>query len=79
VAALPIGEEDGMTTNELLAHRITQLEHNLATLGEHVQEQANEFTGKVDRLVLAIMGLALTLGTSAVVFALSVISLRGSK
>ena len=57
-----------MTTNELLAHRIMQLEHDM-----------EQIVGKVDKLVLAIMGLALTLGTSAIVFALSVISLRSSK
>lgn len=54
-----------MTTNELLAHRVHELEQDIGVLQK-----------KVDRLVWALVTLSLSIAGSAVVFALTVISLR---
>jgi hypothetical protein len=55
-----------MTTNELLAHRITQLEGDLELLAR-----------RTDRLLWALVTLSLSLTGSAIVFALTVAWQRG--
>lgn len=55
-----------MTTNELLAHRITELEGDLEALAK-----------RTDRLLWALVSLSLSITTAAIVSALTVVSVRG--
>lgn len=55
-----------MTTNELLAHRISELESDVELL-----------LRRTDRLLWALVTLSLSLTGSATVFALTVASVRG--
>lgn len=55
-----------MTTNELLAHRITQLEADLEVLAR-----------RTDRLLWALVSLSLSVTTAAVVYALTVAAVGG--
>lgn len=55
-----------MTTNELLAHRIGQLESDMGVLQR-----------RTDRLLWALVTLSLSLAGSAIVFALTVATVRG--
>lgn len=64
-AAPDLGGNRRMTTNELLAHRVTELEADIAVLQR-----------KVDRLVWALVTLSLSIAGSAIVFALTVVSIR---
>lgn len=54
-----------MTTNEVLAHRVGELEQDIAVLQK-----------KVDRLVWALVTLSLSIAGSAVIFALTVVSIK---
>jgi hypothetical protein len=54
-----------MVPNELLAHRVAELEADIAVLQK-----------KVDRLVWALVTLSLSIAGSAIVFALTVVSIR---
>ncbi len=55
-----------MTTNELLAHRISQLEVEVELLSR-----------RTDRLLWALVSLSLSVTTAAVVYALTVATVRG--
>jgi len=55
-----------LTTNELLAHRIMQLEGDVELLQR-----------RTDRLLWALVTLSLSLAGSAIVFSLTVASVRG--
>lgn len=52
--------------NATLAYRVQELEKDIADL-----------KGKVDKLVLSLIGLTLSIAGSAVVFALTVASMKG--
>ena len=52
-----------MTTNEMLLHRVVQLE-----------EECKLVQSKLDRMMLAMISLCVSLSVSAVVFALTVAS-----
>jgi hypothetical protein len=54
-----------VTTNELLAHRLAELESDVEVLAR-----------RTDRLLWALVTLSLSLAGSAVVFALTVASVR---
>ena len=55
-----------MTTNELLLHRMGELEDDMAVLQK-----------RTDRLLWALVTLSLSLAGSAIVFALTVATVRG--
>lgn len=54
-----------MTSNEVVVHRVSELERDIGILQK-----------KVDRLVWALVTLSLSIAGSAVVFALTVVSIR---
>jgi hypothetical protein len=55
------------TNGNTLAYRVSELEHDVRTLSK-----------KVDRLTWALVTLTLSIAGSAVIFALTVLSIRGS-
>ena len=55
-----------MTTNELLLHRMGEMEADMAALQK-----------RTDRLLWALVTLSLSLAGSAIVFALTVAAVRG--
>lgn len=55
-----------MTTNEILAHRVNELEADMAVLQK-----------RTDRLLWALVTTCLSLTVSAIVFAVTVTAVRG--